>query len=288
MNLAYLVLKAALNLYGKGPAALAKFELDRVTRVATQQFALESRVLASDDARDVVVPEATLTAAMTEIRGRYEDDATLQNDLASHGLTIDLYAVALERELKVEGVLEKVGSRAVAVSDIEVELYYRYHPEQFQRPESRVARHILVTINEDLPENTRDAARSRIDSVAARLMKEAMRFDEQAMKHSECPTALQGGLLGEVKRGQLYVELEAVLFALEPMQLSGVVESPLGLHLLRCDKVIPSAMLPLVRVGDAIREQLTIRRKRICQSAWLKQLQQTMSQRGANQQTRAA
>jgi peptidyl-prolyl cis-trans isomerase C len=288
MNLAYLVLKAALTLYGKGPTALGKPELERVTRVANQQFGLESRVLASEEARDVVVPEATLRAAMAEIGGRYENEAALQNDLANHGLTPDAYAAALERELKVEGVLEIVGGRAAAVSDIDVELYYRYHPEQFQRPESRVARHILVTINEDLPENTRAAARSRIDAIAVRLVKDATRFDEQALKHSECPTALQGGLLGEVKRGQLYAALETALFDLDPMRLSGVVESPIGFHLIRCDKIIASGMLPLVRVRDAIREQISSRRKRICQSAWLKQLPKNGVPSGAKQQSWAA
>jgi nitrogen fixation protein NifM len=288
MNVAYLMLKTAHNLYGKSPSSLEQPELERVKQLATRQFDLESRVLATGEARDVVVPESSLNAALAEIRGRYENEEELQQDLAGNGLTVSLFAAALERELKVEGVLEKVGGRAAKVSDIDIELYYRYHPEQFQRPETRTARHILVTINDDLPENTREVARSRIDAIAARLSKEPKRFEEQAMKHSECPTALQGGLLGEVKRGQLYAELEAVLFELEPMQFSKVVESPLGLHLLRCDKVMPAEMRSLGQVRDSIREMLVTRRKRICQSAWLKQIQQAALPQNANRRTRAA
>jgi peptidyl-prolyl cis-trans isomerase C len=288
MSVTYLMLKTAHNLYGKGLAALEQLELERVKHMAARQFALESRVLATDEAHDVVVPQATLDAALAEIRGRYENEDELEGDLAGNGLTIPMFVTALERELKVEGVLEKVGIRAAKVSDIDIELYYHYHPEQFQRPETRIARHILVTVNEDLPENTSEAARKRIDAIAARLIREPTRFEEQAMKHSECPTALQGGLLGEVKRGVLYVELEAALFELEPMQLSAVLESPLGLHLLRCDKITHAGTLSLGQVRDSIRELLFSRRKRICQNAWLKQIQQHAPPQDTGQKTRAA
>ncbi len=272
MNTAYLVLKTAHNVYGKNPGALESAERQHVERVAAKQFDLEAHVLSSVEARDVVVPQATLDAAMDKIRNRYPDVNTFQDDLAGNGLSIEDYRISLERELKVETVLEKVGSRAARVSDIDVELYYHYHPEQFQRPETRMARHILVTINEDLPENTREAAARRIESIAARLAREPKRFEEQAMKHSECPTALQGGMLGEVMQGQLYPELDAVLFQLEPMQLSGVVESPVGLHLVRCDSITPEGKQPLGMAKEAIRDLLASRRKRICQSAWLKQV----------------
>lgn len=272
MNSAYLVLKTAHNLFGKNPGALAANELKKVESVAARQLDIESRVLGSVDARDVVVPPVTLDTAMNEVRGRYSDPQSFHDDLAENGLKEEDYRSALEREMKVEAVLEKVGSRAARVSDIDVELYYHYHPEQFQKPEIRVARHILVTINESMAENTRQAALERIQAVAARLRKDPSRFEEQALKHSECPTALQGGKMGDVIRGKLFPELEAVLFALEPMQLSEVVESQLGWHLLRCDSIQPAGMLSLSQSREAIRDMLEGRRKRICQSAWLKTL----------------
>lgn len=272
---AYLVLKTAQNLYGKAPAALAPEELAQARGLADRQATLERRVLASSEARDAVVPGATLEAAVREIRGRYPDEEAFLADLAANGLDPEGFSHALERELKVDAVLEKVGSRAALVSPIDVELYYHYHPDQFQRPETRQARHILITINEDLAENTREAAMRRASAIAARLAKDPRRFEEQAMKHSECPTALQGGLLGEVRRGQLYAELEAVLFELEPGRISALVESPLGLHILRCEAVSPAGPLPLDSVRDKIRQHLEARRKRICQKAWLKTLGQT-------------
>ncbi len=272
MNTAYLLLKTANTRFGKAPAALPPDHLAAARRLAEKQAALESRVLAAPEARDAVVPEASVQAALAEIRSRYPDEAEFVGDLAGNGLTPDEYAQALAREMKVDAILEKVGARAAAVSEIDVELYFHYHPEQFRRPETRLARHILVTVNETLADNHRTAARSRIDAIAARLAREPKRFEEQAMKHSECPTALQGGVLGEVRPGQLYPELEAILFALDAGGIGPVVESTLGFHLLRCDRISPAGVLTLDEARVPIRAMLEARRKRTCQQAWLKTL----------------
>jgi nitrogen fixation protein NifM len=272
---AYLELKAAQNLFGKRPTALEANEREHVRKTAARQFSLEARVLAAPEARDAMVPPASLAAAMEEIRRRYGDEADFHADLQHNGLDETGFMDALERELMVEAILEKVGTRAARVSDIDVELYYRYHPDQFQRPETRRARHILITLNEDLPDNTRDAAQTRIGAIAERLARDPKRFEEQAMKHSECPTALQGGLLGDVPRGQLYPDLDAALFAMSEGEISEMLESPMGLHLLRCDAITPGAVLALKDARGPIRTLLEQRRKRVCQGVWVKQLLKT-------------
>ncbi len=271
-SMAYLALKAAHKLYGKGPDHLQPEEFQRVRKMARQQHDLEARVLVATEARDAVVPPSMLAAAMDEIRGRYPDEDDFIEDLARNGLDKAGFAKAMERELKVEAILEKVGTRAARVSDVEVEIYYRYHPDQFRRPETRSARHILVTINETVDENTRSAARTRIEEVAARLAKEPQRFEEQALKHSECPTALDGGKLGELPRGKLFPELDRALFELKAGEVSGVLESELGFHVLRCDAINEAGVLGFAQAKPHIRKLMEQKRKRVCQQAWLKPL----------------
>lgn len=271
-GVAYLELKAAQNLFGKAPTVLEASERARVQHVAAKQYGLEARVLAAPEARDATVPAPSLAAALAEVRKRYADDADFHADLLHNGLDEAGFTDALERELMVEAILEKIGTRAARVSDIDVELYYQYHPDQFRRPETRRARHILVTVNDELPDNTRAVAQARIEAIAARLAREPQRFEEQAMKHSECPTALQGGLLGEVPGGQLYPELDAALFRMHEGETSEILESPMGLHLLRCEAITPAAVLPLKDARGPIRTLLEQRRKRVCQQAWVNQL----------------
>jgi nitrogen fixation protein NifM len=269
---AYLALKTAHKLYGKGPDSLAPAELDRVQKMARKQRDMESLVLIAAEARDVVVPKATLDAALDEIRARYSNPDEFLDELDHNGLDQRGFAAALERELKVEAVLEKVATRAAHVTDIDVELYYIYHPDKFRRPESRQARHILITINDQFPDNTRDKALERIEAIAARVQKEPKRFEEQALKHSECPTALQGGVLGDVPRGTLFPQLDEALFKINAGEVSGILESELGFHVLRCDAITAATVLAFEQAKPHIRNLLEQKRKATCQKNWVKQL----------------
>jgi nitrogen fixation protein NifM len=272
-GVAYLALKAAQKKYGKSPAALSELELDRVRSMAQRQHRLEASVLASEEASATMVPPVTLQAALDEIRGRYTNPEEFIEDLALNGLDESGFAAAMESELRVEAILEKVGTCAVKVSDVDIELYYYYHPDQFRRPETRQVRHILITINETIADNTRIAAHQRISSIAARLAKEPLRFEEQALKHSECPTALQGGALGDLPRSKLFPVLDDALFDMKAGEVSGVLETELGFHVLRCDTITGADVLNLDQARSHIRKMLELKRKRICQQAWLKQLQ---------------
>lgn len=269
---AYLALKAAQQQFQKALPALQDEEFARVHALARQQFELETAVLRSAEASGVVVPAATVEAGVAEIRARYADEQEFTDDLARNGLNESQFADALTRELRVDAVLEKVASRAVKVSDMDVELYYLYHPDQFRRPETREARHILITINDSIAENTRPVARQRLEAIAQRLAKNPSRFEEQALKHSECPTALQGGVLGDMPRGKLFPELDAALFELSVGALSGILESEIGFHLLRCDAIHPAHILNLTEARPHIQNLMMKKRKRVCQQGWLKGL----------------
>lgn len=265
----YLKLKVAQELFKKPPSVLDAEERVRVEQVARRQLQIEQRILATPEAASVILPPSSLRQAEAEIRGRYASDAEFVADLERSDLDRASLVQAIDRELKVEAVLERVARQAVEVSDTDVELYYLLHRDRFRRPENRTLRHILITINEELPGSDRTAAFARIDEICTRLKKSPKRFGEQALKHSECPTAMNGGQLGTVKRGQLYPELEEVAFALSPGVVSEIVESPLGFHVLQCVAVEASCELPFATVREKIRERIGESRRQSAQKAWI-------------------
>lgn len=268
----YLSLKLAAQLFGKPLETLAVDERRRVRMVAIAQHEIEALILATPEAARVVLPETSIAASLKEIRARYASDEDYHADLERIGLDALSLRRAIERDMVVEAVLEKVGARAAAVSATEVEIFWFMHKERFRRAETRVLRHILVTINEQLAGNERQAARAKIDAIRARLLKNPERFAEQALKHSECPTAMNGGLLGSVPRGQLYPELEAVAFALDKASLSEVVESELGYHLVYCETIEAQRQLQLEEASKTIRQHLEQQRRGICQKSWINAL----------------
>jgi nitrogen fixation protein NifM len=265
----YLTLKLAHQLYGKSPEGLAESERRRVSRVAARQQEIERCILASPGAGSVLLPAASVEACLKDIADRYADEAGFEADLRRAGLDVEGLRAAIERDLKVEAVLEQAAAAAPAVTDTEVEIFYLQHRERFKKPETRVLRHILVTINEALAGNGREAALAKAEAIRARLEKAVGRFGEQALKHSECPTAMNGGLLGRVARGQLYPEIEAAAFALAAGELSAVVESPLGFHVLFCDGIHPETQLPLAEVSARVRDYLGQERRAAFQKSWI-------------------
>jgi nitrogen fixation protein NifM len=265
----YLTLKLAAKLFSKPLEALAVEELRRVKAVAAKQREIETLILTTPAAASVVLPETSLEASLSEIRGRYASDEDYHADLERIGLDAASLRQAVERDMVVEAVLEKVGAGAAAVSDTEVEIFWFMHKDRFHRAETRVLRHILITINEQLAGSERHAVCARIETIRARLLKSPERFAEQALKHSECPTAMNGGLLGAVPRGQLYPELEAVAFALAEASLSAAVESEMGYHLIYCETINPAHQLPFEDARTSIREHLEQQRRSLCQKSWI-------------------
>ena len=268
----YHMLRTSLSNFSKAPAELGEKEIQYVRIEAEKQYELEEMVLGSQEAKNVVIPEALLTRSVNDIRQRYDSDDEYQKDLQKNHLTEESLRTSLYRELKVEAVLDKISAKVADVSDIDIRLYYFMHKDKFTQPESRVVRHILITINEDFPENTRIKSLERIIDIQKRLRVKPKRFSEQAKKHSECPTAMNGGLIGNIPRGQLFPELDAVLFGMQEGQLSEIVETEMGFHLLLCETIYPDGPIEYRRAAQIIKEKLLEKRRRICQRTWLKQI----------------
>lgn len=269
----YHMLRNALSKYQKNLAQLNQDENDTVYKIATKSFELESQVIASKEAETVVISEQQLDGAVQEVAVRYENDAEFVNDLESNGLDVEGLRSALYRELLFNSVMQKVASRGADINELDIQLFYEMHHDRFQTPETRVARHILITINPDFPENTRSAAYSRMESVIEKLAGRVNRFDQFAKRYSECPTAMEGGKLGEISRGQLYEALDAELFNMQSDEISPIIESDMGLHILYCEKIKPAKRVPLNKAAPRIREILIERQRRNCQKAWLNSLQ---------------
>lgn len=271
----YLTLKLSHELYKKSPDGLEEGERKHVSLIASRQQQIEQRILGSTQAALVVLPEASVAACVKDIRDRYSDESEFEADLGRSGLSVEGLREAIERDLKVEAVLEQVAAATPAISETEVEIFYLQHLDRFKKPETRSLRHILITINDEVAGSTRDAAQAKIEAIRERLLKDISRFNEQALKHSECPTAMNGGLLGKVPRGKLFAEVEAGSFDLAPGELSEIIESELGFHVVLCDAVEHEAQVPLADVRQRVHDHLTSVRHAAAQKTWIASLFQS-------------
>lgn len=262
---AYLELKLAWELFQRAPHALNDDERKRLAKIALRQQQLEQAILTSREAAQVSVPDATLNERLATLRSRYPTQDELDAELGGIGLNADSLSEAILRDLRVETLLEQVASQAELASDADAERYYRDHPDAFCRPETRTLRHILLTFN-----NAREQVKALalFDRLRPTLVDEDS-FAKAALRHSHCPTAMQGGLLGTLKRGQLFPELEPSAFGMDVREVSDAIESPIGLHVLRCDAIQRGETVSFNHTRERILEHLNGKRREAAQKAWI-------------------
>ncbi|WP_319495869.1 nitrogen fixation protein NifM [uncultured Cohaesibacter sp.] len=244
----------------------------RIDAQARRALLLEGLVLASAVAQKVVVPQEMLNQSVALIRERYETAEAFVDDLAANGLTEAGLEQAIARELAADTVLDLVAKAEPATTDEEARDFYAAHPERFCVGETRDARHILITINEQIAENRRDAAWQRICDLQQGLTGDVEQFADAALRHSECPSALNGGALGRIPRGKLYPGLDTALFAMSAGGVSEVLESEAGFHILLCEAIYPAEMARFADAAPKIRAAIDGRRQAMAQKRFIADL----------------
>lgn len=269
---AYHVLRVAVDVFGKPPAELSAEQLKAAHTQADKTRALEDLALSSPQGARITIPDTALDAGVAQIKARYPDEDTFYTAMQNSGLTERDLRRALWRELAFDAVMSLIGDGAEPVSDAEVEAYHADHPERFVKPQQRTARHMLITINPDYPDNTLEVAHRRIRQLYQQVCEDPSRFGELAMKHSECPSALDGGSLGAVPPGKLYESLDAVLFQLDAGEVGGPVQTEAGLHIIYCEAIEPGSMISLDQARAKIHAHLLAARRKTRQREWLHEM----------------
>lgn len=271
-TLPYLLFKHSAQLFQK-PWTLLELEArEKVSQKAQQELSLQRAVLESPEAIDVTIDPATVEQAVGVIRKRFSNDESFQKGLQDQGLSESILRMALENEILVDAVVERVAATTPQPTEEEIETYYQENLSKFEQPEMRTVSHILITINDSFPDNTRVNALERIEKLQKKLTVAPEQFAELAKLHSECPSSLKGGSMGTVLPGKLYPALDQALFSMEEKQISSILETDNGFHILLCEKILPAARMPQEEAFKQISMLLSAKKKQQHRSSWLKTL----------------
>lgn len=146
----------------------------------------------------------------------------------------------------------------IALDEAAIGSYYEKHKDKFWVAEQVKASHILFRITAGLDaaglEKKRELAREVLAKVNA-----GQDFDELARKYSDdAASAVQGGDLGYFTRGTMVPDFENVAFSLKPGQVSDLVETSMGFHIIKCEGYIEGHTRSLDDVRDEVRADLRL------------------------------
>ncbi|MFZ5693926.1 MAG: peptidylprolyl isomerase [Pseudomonadota bacterium] len=197
----------------------------------------------SEAARSLVVRELLLQEAK-----RIGVDASPLTDADSRRETED--------EALIRGLIEQ--EIVIPVADEETcRRYYDRNRKRFMTQDIYCAAHILFAANAADPQRY-ETAHALARAVLTELQLAPHRFEELARVHSACPSARQGGNLGQIVRGQSTPDFERAMMALSPGTLTAEpVPTCYGFHIIRLDRRIEGRPLPFETVADRIAEYLT-------------------------------
>jgi peptidyl-prolyl cis-trans isomerase C len=160
------------------------------------------------------------------------------------------------RDLVISNFVEKTIISKITVSEDEARKFYDQNPDKFMRPESVRASHILIGVDSKASAEEKKAAREKADKLRKELTGGAD-FAALAKANSTCPSSQQGGDLGSFGKGQMVAPFEQAAFAMKPGEISEVVETQFGYHIIKVTEKKPEETVPLEEVKDRIKQYLT-------------------------------
>ncbi|MBN1276102.1 MAG: peptidylprolyl isomerase [Deltaproteobacteria bacterium] len=138
----------------------------------------------------------------------------------------------ITRQMAIYQLIETQVVANIIISDEESMAYYNSHPEISKQSEQVRASHILIKIEPGADESKKAEARKEIEEIQKKV-KKGEDFGALAKESSACPSAAKEGDLGYFTRGRMVKPFEDAVFALKPGEVSGIVETQFGYHLIK-------------------------------------------------------
>jgi peptidyl-prolyl cis-trans isomerase SurA len=231
--------------------------LARALKAAFDQIVAERLFAAEAKTLQVEATESQVDAAVEDIKRRNKfTDQQLEMALQEQGLSKSGFRDAVKRDLEAFQILNlKVKSR-VKVSDEDLRNYYQTHAREFAAEEQVRIRHLFLAFPSGAGASEEAKVKAEGEKILARLAA-GEDFAEVARQRSDGPGKAEGGDLGFVKKGALKAELDRAAFALAAGQVSGLVRTPSGYHILKAEDRRTGGAKPFDEVKEAIRDRLT-------------------------------
>ena len=232
------------------PASVEQVRQEVLEQLITQELLWQ---VAED--RGYVVDDAAVYQRLQGVKGEFRSEEEFRAQVEAGGFNEATYLEDLRQQLSVEQLISEDVARRSRVTNEEIDQFYVENLDAMQLPEEIHVSHILIKVERD-NETAAAAAREKIDDLLAEA-RNGSDFGALAREHSAGPTASQGGDLGFFGRGQMVAPFERAAFALQPGEISDVVRTQFGFHIIMLEAHRGGELLVKAAVTNSIAEHLT-------------------------------
>lgn len=205
-------------------------------------------ILYQESKKTVRVTDAEIAAELERLKDEFQSETDFAK--ASPSLSVQV-----ERDIAIRKCVDTVYTSKAIVTDADIRSYYDSHRDSFRQPEQVKANYILIKVGAQWDEAKRAEAKWKIEDIRKKAL-DGQDFVLLARTYSEDATASWGGYIGYVRWNPLLSPIERALFALKPGEVSDVVETKTGYHLVKAMERKPEMIQPFEEVKDQLRALL--------------------------------
>ena len=214
-------------------------------------------LLGESQVRGLLVENKQVIEEIKRIQSELGSETTLESQLSQWQSDIDELRKETRNDLLVSRVIDSEIKGTFQFDETSVRTFYDQHREQFQEGAAVRARHILIATPLNANDETVRAAKAHADSILLEALKEGADFPALAIKYSSDEASAQkGGDLGFITKGRTVPSFEEALFKLDPEEISEVVKSPFGFHVIKAINRREQQSIPFEEASSNIRSLL--------------------------------
>ncbi len=250
------------------PDAVFQQKFTGVINDGLEQLVERQLILHDFETEGYRMPESYLEELVQDrIRDQYSDRVTLMKTLQAQGETFEQFRDNVRDQTIVTFMRSKNVAQEIVISPYKVEMYYQAHQDDFKVEDEIKLRMIVLNKTSAEDTNTVNLAREISEKIKA-----GASFTDMASIYSQDSLRSQGGERGWVERSVLRKELGDAAFALQPGQVTGVVETPDACYLMLVEDKRPAHVKPLNDVRGEIEQSLRAQEQARLEKQWIAKL----------------
>ncbi|MFH2218699.1 MAG: peptidylprolyl isomerase [Pseudomonadota bacterium] len=235
--------------------SLSESQLKEIRTEILETLISKELLFQESQKKGIKIEDDAVNNQMNALKARFPNEIEFKNALEKMELSEAALKSEFSKGLAIQQFIDQEIVQKVTVSDEEIKAYYDENPKFFKKSEQVKASHILIKVEPGADDATKTAARNKLVDIQNKI-KKGEDFEALATQYSEGPSAPKGGDLGYFGRGQMVKPFEESAFGLKPGEVSDVVETRFGYHLIKVVDKKPETILSSAETKDKIQQYL--------------------------------
>jgi peptidyl-prolyl cis-trans isomerase C len=259
------LIQMADNLEKLPPAFIDQYK-KQLREQVLEELIIEQLLSEKVKEENIEITDEEVTKVLTDMVTSLPEPMSLdeyKKKLAEHGQSFDEQKERIKKGLAYQKILDSRLAGKINITEDDARKYYDENPKQFERGQQVRASHILIKPvfeKDGDPNKATTAARAKAQDILKKV-KSGADFAQLAMSYSMCPSAPKGGDLGFFSKGDMTPVFEEAAFKLAVGQISDIVETEYGFHIIRATDRREPGVIPFEEIKNSLIRNLTAQKQ---------------------------